>query len=75
VPSKIVPRQNPRKKNIKPANEESTGRKLAHLREKAVLYDAILQSLDAIKELPGVAGDASLLEELEAKFGYFSALK
>jgi signal recognition particle subunit SRP68 len=64
-----------KKRNTKPAQEESTGRQLAHLREKAVLYDAILQSLDTIKELPGVAADASFLEELAAKHGYFSSLK
>lgn len=64
-----------KKKNQKPQQEEGTGRKLAHLREKAVLYDAILQSLDSIKELPGVAADEKFLEELEAKYGYFGALK
>ena len=64
-----------KKKDAKPPKEESTGRKLAHLREKAVLYDAILQSLDSIKELPGVAADATFLKELQAKYGYFSALK
>jgi signal recognition particle subunit SRP68 len=64
-----------KKKNQKPVKEEGTGRKLAHLREKAVLYDAILQSLDNIKELPGVAADSAFLEELEAKHHYFSALK
>jgi signal recognition particle subunit SRP68 len=64
-----------KKKDAKPAKEEGTGRKLAHLREKAVLYDAILQSLDSIKELPGVAADSPFLEELEAKYSYFSALK
>jgi signal recognition particle subunit SRP68 len=64
-----------KKKNAKPVKEAGTGRKLAHLREKAVLYDAILQSLDSIKELPGVAADSVFLEELEAKYGYFQALK
>ncbi|KAG0649199.1 Signal recognition particle subunit SRP68 [Hyphodiscus hymeniophilus] len=64
-----------KKKNAKPVKEEGTGRKLAHLREKAVLYDSILQSLDSIKELPGVAADSSFREELDAKYGYFSALK
>jgi signal recognition particle subunit SRP68 len=66
---------NTKKKNQKPTKEEGTGRKLAHLREKVVLYDAILQSLDSIKELPGVAADSAFLEELESKYGYFSALK
>ena len=64
-----------RKKSKKPVQEEGTGRKLAHLREKAVLYDSILQSLDSIKELPGVAADTQFLEELDAKYSYFSALK
>jgi len=64
-----------KKKDSKPVKEEGTGRKLAYLREKAVLYDSILQSLDSIKELPGVAADSSFLEELDAKYGYFSALK
>ena len=64
-----------RKKDAKPAKEEGTGRQLAHLREKAVLYDSILQSLDSIKELPGVAADSSFLEELDVKYGYFSAIK
>lgn len=64
-----------KKKDIKPVKDEGTGRKLAHFREKAVLYDSILQSLDSIKELPGVAADSAFLEELEAKYGYFSALK
>ena len=64
-----------KKKNQKPAKEEPTGRKLAHLREKVVLYDSILQSLDSIKDLPGVQADEEFLEELEAKRNYFSALK
>lgn len=64
-----------KKKDDTPVKEEGTGRKLAHFREKAVLYDAILQSLDSIKELPGVAADSSFLEELDAQYGYFSALK
>jgi signal recognition particle subunit SRP68 len=64
-----------KKKDTKPPKEESTGRKLAHLREKVVLYDAVLQSLDSIKELPGVAADSSFLEELDAKYKYFVALK
>lgn len=57
------------------AKEEGTGRRLAQFREKAVLYDAILQSLDSIKELPGIAADSAFLEELEAKYSYFQALK
>lgn len=55
--------------------EEGTGRKLAKLRERVVLYDSTLQSLDSIKELPGVSSDAEFLGELEAKYNYFRALK
>ncbi|TGO82359.1 hypothetical protein BPOR_0851g00030 [Botrytis porri] len=55
--------------------DDSIGRKLAKLREKVVLYDAILQSIESIKELPGVAADSSLQEELDAKYSYFQALK
>ncbi|PQE28876.1 signal recognition particle protein [Rutstroemia sp. NJR-2017a BBW] len=58
-----------------PPQEEATGRKLARLREKLVLYDAILQSVESIKELPGVAADSTLQEELDAKYNYFQALK
>jgi signal recognition particle subunit SRP68 len=64
-----------KKKKGNSAKEETTGRKLAHLREEAVLYDSILQSIESIKELPGVAADSTFLEEIEAKYCYFSALK
>lgn len=56
-------------------NEESTGRKLARLRERVVLYDATLQSIDSAKELPGVAADRAFVTELEAKRAYFAALR
>ncbi len=55
--------------------EESAGRKLARLRERVVLYDATLQSIDAVKELPGVAADQAFVTELEAKRAYFVALR
>ena len=55
--------------------EEGAGRKLARLREKVVLYDSTLQSLDSIKELPGVVADTKFLQEIEAKYNYFRALK
>ncbi|EEP81680.1 conserved hypothetical protein [Uncinocarpus reesii 1704] len=59
----------------KGAKEESTGKRLARLRERVVLYDAILQSLDSVKELPGVAGDAEFMEELDVTRHYFLALR
>lgn len=55
--------------------EEPTGRKLARLRERIALYDAILQSVDSIKELRGAARDTSFIAELEAQRAYFQALK
>ena len=55
--------------------EESDSRKLNRLRERVVLYDTILQSLESIKELPGVPNDQKLQAELETKHAYFSALR
>ncbi|GIK02277.1 hypothetical protein Aspvir_006326 [Aspergillus viridinutans] len=57
------------------SREESTGKKLTRLREKVVLYDSILQSIEFILELPGVAADSTFVQELEAKRCYFRALR
>ncbi|TGO55561.1 hypothetical protein BCON_0090g00040 [Botryotinia convoluta] len=65
----------PAEKGKRSTKDEAIGRKLAKLREKVVLYDAILQSIESISELPGVAADSSLQEELDAKYSYFQALK
>lgn len=54
---------------------EGNGRRLARLRDRVVLYDAILQSLESVKEVPGAVRDAAFVEELEAKKAYFQALK
>lgn len=54
---------------------DSNGRKLARLKERVVLFDATLQSLDSIKNLPGVAADDEFMRELESKRGYFASLK
>ena len=54
---------------------ESTSHQLKRLREKVVLYDATLQSLDSVKYLPGVAPDQSFLKELDGKLSYFKALR
>ena len=59
----------------RPAKIESTGRKLARLRERAALYETILQSLDSVKELPGVIADETFVQELDSKRSYFRALK
>ncbi|KAF2639718.1 hypothetical protein P280DRAFT_46337 [Massarina eburnea CBS 473.64] len=60
--------------------EEPTGRKLARLRERVALYDAILQSIsvltkDSVKELRGAARDAGFVSELDGQRAYFQALK
>lgn len=60
---------------IREGKEESSGRKLSRLRERVALYDLILQSLDAVKELPGVIADTAFVTELDAKRAYFRALK
>lgn len=55
--------------------EEGTGRKLTRLRERVVLYDATLQSLDSVKGLPGVAADQAFVQELDVKREYFASLR
>ena len=72
------PKQNTKpRKDGKPRapKDESSGRKMSRLRERVALYDSILQSLDAVKELPGVIADDAFVEELDAKRAYFRALK
>ncbi|KAK4987977.1 signal recognition particle subunit srp68 [Elasticomyces elasticus] len=58
-----------------PDKEESKGRKLVRLRERVVLYDSIIQSIDSIKDLRGAMRDTQFVEELEGKRAYFQALK
>jgi signal recognition particle subunit SRP68 len=57
------------------AKDESTSTKLARLRERVALYDSILQNIDAVRDLSGVAGDIGFMEELSGKQAYFRALK
>lgn len=68
-------KQTEKEAGSKKAKSEAPGRKIARLKEKVVLYDATLQSLDSIKELPGVAADEDLQERLDATYKYFRALK
>jgi signal recognition particle subunit SRP68 len=55
--------------------EEPTGRKLARLRERIALYDAILQSIDSVKELRGAVRDTGFVSELDGQRAYYQALK
>ncbi|KAK3991411.1 hypothetical protein QBC44DRAFT_349292 [Cladorrhinum sp. PSN332] len=57
------------------SKNEAPGRQIARLKEKIVLYDGILQNLESIKELPGVANDQDLSARLSATSQYFTALK
>ncbi|KAJ4011686.1 signal recognition particle subunit srp68 [Fusarium irregulare] len=52
-----------------------TVKKLAKLKEKVALYDGILQNIESITELPGVANDQGLAEQIAAYVKYFEALK
>ncbi|KAI2617026.1 hypothetical protein GGS26DRAFT_577490 [Hypomontagnella submonticulosa] len=54
---------------------EPPGKKISRLKDKVVLYDSTLQSIDSIKELPGIAADEGLLKQLNATARYFHALK
>lgn len=54
---------------------EPPGRKISRLKDKVVLYDSTIQSIDSIKELPGVAADEGLQAQLDATAKYFHALK
>jgi signal recognition particle subunit SRP68 len=58
-----------------PDKEEGRGHKLARLRERIVLYDASIQSINSVKELRGAMRDAAFVEELDAKTSYFHSLK
>lgn len=58
-----------------PEKEEPRSRKLARLRERVVLYDATIQSVQSVKDLRGAMRDSSFVEELDGKVAYFRALK
>lgn len=68
----LKPRKDGKPRTVK---EESSGRKISRLRERVALYESVLQSLDAVKELPGVIADSTFVSELDAKRAYFRALK
>lgn len=55
--------------------DETHSRKAAKLRELVALYEGILQSVESIKELPGVAADQTLAGQLDSAAQYFEALK
>lgn len=58
-----------------PDKEEGRGRRLARLRERIVLFDATIQSIESIKSLPGAMRDAEFVSELISKASFFRALK
>jgi signal recognition particle subunit SRP68 len=72
--SKKQPKESEDGKARQPKDEPS-GKKLSRLRERAALYDSILQSLDVVRDLPGVAADSEFVNEIDGKQNYFRALK
>lgn len=73
----VLSRKKP-KKEPTPAQkrrEDKPRVKTAKLREMVALYEGILQSVDSVKELPGVAADETLAQQLVATANYFEALK
>jgi signal recognition particle subunit SRP68 len=54
---------------------EGRGRKLVRLRERIALYDAILQSIDSVKDIRGAVRDSGFVEELDSHRAYYQALK
>lgn len=54
---------------------EPRGSQLARLRERVVLYDLTIQSIDSIKELRGAMRDESFVREIDGKRAYFQALR
>ncbi|KAH6996226.1 hypothetical protein BKA56DRAFT_471286 [Ilyonectria sp. MPI-CAGE-AT-0026] len=72
------PRRRKVKEGEEPAKQEkelTPGKKLAKLKEKVALYAGILQSIESIKELPGVANDQELANQIDSFVKYFAALK
>jgi signal recognition particle subunit SRP68 len=68
-------RKSEKENKIGTIKDETTGRKMARLRERVALYDAILQSIDAVNELPGVTRETQFMEELAGRRSYFQALR
>jgi signal recognition particle subunit SRP68 len=54
---------------------EPRGSQLARLRERVVLLDSTIQSIDTIKELRGAMRDESFVREVDGKRAYFQALR
>ena len=57
------------------AKEEARGSKLGRLRERVVIYDATIQSIESIKDLRGAMRDESFVQEIDGKRAYFQALR
>jgi signal recognition particle subunit SRP68 len=51
------------------------GQQLAKLRERVVLYDQILQSIDSVKDVRGAVRDVDFVAELDGQRAYFQALR
>ncbi|EME48189.1 hypothetical protein DOTSEDRAFT_69964, partial [Dothistroma septosporum NZE10] len=74
-PEKQKPKR-PRKDGVEqPEKEEPRGRQLGRLKERNVLYDATIQSINSVKDLRGAMRDEKFVQELDGKANYFRALK
>ncbi|PNS16919.1 Signal recognition particle subunit SRP68 [Sphaceloma murrayae] len=58
-----------------PEKTEPRSKKLSRLRERVVLYDSTIQSIDSVKSLRGAMRDSGFVAELDGKRDYFQALK
>lgn len=69
----------PKRQINRPATDkvkpESVSQRLASLKERVVLLDAILQSIESVKDLRGAMRDEAFVRELDGKLAYFRALK
>lgn len=55
--------------------DSSNNKRLAGLRQRLVLYDATLQSIESIKSIRGAQRDSAFVAELDEALAYFKALK
>jgi len=77
LPEQIVKRSKRSRKDdvFRKDKPEARSRQLQQLRERVVLYDSTLQSMDNLKSVRGAMRDSTFVAELDAKRSYFQALK
>ena len=58
-----------------PSHYERKNRLFKQIKEQVVLHDSILQSLESVEILPGVASDTAFLEEVRQNKAYFHTIR